>query len=128
MNASRSAAQDDPTPQSRLQVGEPRSVVWLWGEHDLATTAEINSVIEEAIAANDHDVVIDLGDITFMDASTTGALLRGHSRLAQVARGLVVRAPTRPARRVLEVSGVADLIEEAEPSIDTHEPLRNPRV
>lgn len=95
--------------------GNPR-VVWLWGEHDLSTVSSVTSALLAAVGAADRDVVVDLSEVTFMDASILGQLVHGQQFLATHGHSLCVRAPHLMQSKVLEICGLADLIE-AEPSI-----------
>ena len=51
-----------------------RTVVWLRGEHDLSTTAEVTVALARAIALDDADLVIDLSGVEFMGAETIGVM------------------------------------------------------
>ena len=93
--------------------GDPtRTVVRLQGAHDHATRPRLDAVLERAGKVDDADVVVDLDGITFLDASTIGAIVDAHNRLRDDGRAVSVRAPTRLARRLLDVCGLAFLIEE----------------
>lgn len=88
--------------------------VRMWGEHDLSTVGLLSTSLVEAIAANDQDVVVDLGDVVFMDASTVGALVHGRALLAGRDRRLTVQSPRPIQRRLLQICDLADLIEAAD--------------
>ena len=99
-----------------------RTVVWVGGEHDLATRMHLMVTIARAARLDDADVVVDLSGVTFLDASTIGALVGARNRLrASSSRSLSVRAPSPPARRLLDVCELAHLIDErparVEPSV-----------
>jgi anti-sigma B factor antagonist len=93
------------------------TVVWVRGEHDIATVAALSETLAWAIALDDADVVVDLSRVTFMDASTVGAVVHAREELWLRARSLSVRAPSRSARRILEVCGLGHLVE-VEPDDD----------
>lgn len=105
----------------RVTRDDPRAVVWMYGEHDGATNEILDAAIIEAGAVDDGaDVVIDLTDVGFIDASTLGVICRARDRLGKRGSGLTVRAPQRVARRVIEMAGLVDLIEdETDASPDT---------
>lgn len=88
------------------------TVVRVRGEHDLATSAHLTATISRAASSNDGDIVVDLGDLTFMDASTIGVLVCARNRLRESSRSLSVRAPSPLARRLLDVCSLACLIDE----------------
>ena len=82
------------------------SVVWLRGEHDMFTLAELWETMARAIASDDGDVVVDLSAVEFMDASTIGVLIRARTILRKRSRSLTLRSPSTRALRVL---GLCDL-------------------
>jgi anti-anti-sigma factor len=93
--------------------GAGPTVVWVRGEQDIATKVSLVVAIARAAQRDGADVLVDLSDVTFMDASTIGALVGSRNRLCSRSQALAVRSPSRPARRVLELCGLADLIHTA---------------
>ena len=89
-----------------------RVVVWIRGEHDSATVVHVSATLAQAAPLDDADVVVDLSGVTFMDASTIGALVDAHNRLRAGSRSLSVRAVPPRARRLFDVCELAFLIEE----------------
>jgi anti-anti-sigma factor len=87
-----------------------RTAVWLRGEHDLSTTAEVTVALARAIALDDDDLVIDLSEVEFMGAETIGIIIRTRDYLRSRSRDLVLRAPSPLARRVVDLCGLAPLI------------------
>lgn len=57
-----------------------RMLVALWGEHDLSTVGVIDATLTR-VATTGLDVVVDLRDVEFMDATTVGSLVNGRVRL-----------------------------------------------
>ena len=84
------------------------SVVWLRGEHDLFTLAELWEAMARAIAFADGDVVVDLSAVEFMDASTIGVLVRARTILGKRSRSLTMRSPSTRASRILGLCGLAN--------------------
>ena len=94
--------------------GDPAyTVVWVRGEHDIATRMALVVAIARAAQRGDANVIVDLSEVTFMDASTIGALVGSRNRLRPRSRSLHVRAPSLPALRVLELCDLADLLHPA---------------
>lgn len=88
------------------------TVVWVRGDHDIATRPHLSRTLAQAARLDDADIIVDLGGVTFMDASTIGAIVDAHNRLRARSRLLSVRAPSTRARRLLDVCGLAFLIDE----------------
>jgi anti-anti-sigma factor len=88
-----------------------RNVVWLFGEQDIATVHVLAETLMTTSALDDTDVVVDLSEASFIDAATVGALLRSHNALKQQSRNLTLRAPSKVARRLLDICGLADLVD-----------------
>lgn len=97
--------------QSSPRSDPERTVVWVRGEHDIATAQVLAEAMARAVRLDDADVVVDLSGVDFMDASTVGAIIRTRNLLSTRSRALHVRAPSPPARRLLQVCHLADLVE-----------------
>ena len=79
------------------------SVVWLRGQHDIATVSVVSETLSRAIALDDGPVVVDLSGVEFMGAATVGVLLRAGEYLRQQSRALVLRSASASAQRVLDL-------------------------
>ena len=88
-----------------------RTVISLRGEHDMATTAEVIAALARAIAVDDADLVIDLSGVEFMGAATIGIIVRTRDFLRSRSRVLTLRSPDRLARRVIDICGLAELVD-----------------
>jgi anti-anti-sigma factor len=88
-----------------------RTVVWLRGEHDVSSVAALSETMARAIALDDADLVVDLSDVQFMGAATVSVLVRARELLRTRSRSLLVRSPSRCARRVLELCGDTELLD-----------------
>lgn len=100
------------TRRGDLGNGALHTVVWVRGEQDLATRAHLLDTIAEAARVDDGDIVVDLSGVTFMDASTVGAFVAARNRARASSRSLSVRDPSPRARRVLDLCGLARLIDD----------------
>jgi anti-anti-sigma factor len=96
----------------RVRVGRDgvRAVVWLSGEHDVATKRAVTAALADAVDA-EVDVVVDLADAWFMDASIIGVLIQGCWLLAERGRSLTFRGVQGVALWVIGMCGLAGLIE-----------------
>ena len=86
------------------------TVIRVHGEQDIATKVPLVVAIARAARRDDADLLVDLSEVTFMDASTIGAIVASRNRLRSRSRSLEVRAPSPAARRVLDLCGLAHLV------------------
>lgn len=99
------------TVSRRVSIPDNKvTVIWVRGEHDIATKVSLVVAIARAAQRGDADLLVDLSGVTFMDASIVGALVHSRNRLRSRSQSLEVRAPSPPARRVLELCGLAHLV------------------
>jgi anti-anti-sigma factor len=87
------------------------TIVWLRGEHDLSTVAALSEAMAGAFALDDAEVVIDLSGVEFMGAATVGVIVRAGEFLRLRSRCLVLRSPSTCARRILDLCGLAGLLD-----------------
>jgi len=91
--------------------GQPDcTVVWVRGEHDITTKVPLVDTIARAAQLDDLPILVDLAAVTFMDASTIGAIVESRNRLQARGQRLEMRAPSPPARRLLELCGLTHLV------------------
>lgn len=81
------------------------------GEYDVTTVRELSVMFSSAIAADDADLVVDLSEVSFMDAATISVIIRARTFLGALGRMLWLRDPSRCARRLLTVCGLDSLIQ-----------------
>jgi anti-anti-sigma regulatory factor len=86
-------------PVVRVASEDGTTVVWLPGEHDIATAAALREELA-AVTADGADVVVDLSWATLIDASIVGVLRQASQRLGAGSARPVLRDPSHLARRV----------------------------
>jgi anti-sigma B factor antagonist len=79
------------------------------GEVDLATMAAFEQTLERGIDT-DRDLVVDLSELTFIDAAGLRALAAAADRLRRGGRRLRLVRPTHSLDRLLHLVGLGDLI------------------
>ena len=89
----------------------PQTTLSLAGELDPGTAP----VLQERIAELAGDpavtsVVVDLSQISFLDSSGVRVLVAGGEALRRRSAELVLRGPTANVRRILEVTGLTELL------------------
>jgi anti-sigma B factor antagonist len=85
--------------------------VTVHGEIDIHTTPQLSAALDDAVRDSEGAFVLDLSDVQFLDSSGVAALVRTRAVLGRDDRGLGVVCPAGPARRMLELAGIADLLE-----------------
>lgn len=77
----------------------------LEGEIDAHTAPDLAARYVE-LPAGDGDFVIDMSKVDFMDSSGLRIIIELHQRAEQASRRLVLRTPSQPVIRLIEVSGL----------------------
>src|SRR5580765_2781523 len=89
---------------------EPRTdgaaVVRLSGRLDLVSAAEVRQVLSRAVSDGRRRLVVDLGDVPFIDSSGLGALIGGLKAARQAGGDLRIARPTEQARLVLQLTNL----------------------
>jgi anti-sigma B factor antagonist len=92
--------------QIELTPDVARYVISVSGEVDLATSPELDSAVIAALESGAQGLAVDLSDVTFMDSSGLGVIVRGLKRCreADIELDLVITN-----ERVLKVFGITGL-------------------
>ena len=76
---------------------------------DLHTAPRFQYAIERAVETEGVGaVVVDLGDVAFMDSTALSALMRSKDTLAQKGISLRLAAPSKAVERIFSVTGFQD--------------------
>ena len=79
---------------------------------DLHTAPKSRYAIERAVENGGvATVVVDLGDVAFMDSTALSALMRSKDTLGQQGISLRLAAPSRAVERIFSVTGFQDYFE-----------------
>lgn len=82
------------------------------GELDLVTAPALSAALEDAAAAGPRRIVVALGEVTFLDSTGLGAIVRGWRQAADLGIHLSLTGPSPGIRRILAVTGLEDLLDE----------------
>jgi anti-sigma B factor antagonist len=83
-------------------------VVRLGGELDLYNAADVRAALADASAKSPDRIVVDLGEVEFIDSTALGVLIETRTKLRD--RGaLVLAAPGLETQRALQISGLDKL-------------------
>jgi anti-sigma B factor antagonist len=76
---------------------------------DLHTAPRVQYAIERAVENEGAvAVVVDLGDVAFMDSTALSALMRSKDTLGQNGISLRLAAPSKAVERIFSVTGFQD--------------------
>jgi anti-anti-sigma factor len=80
----------------------------LSGELDTSAARAVDRAIDEVIAGGVTSLVIDLGQISFIDSSGLRSLIRARQALGDGADSVKLRNPQPSTMRLLEITGLQD--------------------
>jgi anti-sigma B factor antagonist len=86
--------------------GSDRYLITVSGEVDLATSPDLDTAIIESVDSEASSIVIDLTDVSFMDSSGLGVIVRGLKRCREADKDLDL---VITSDRVLKVFGITGL-------------------
>jgi anti-anti-sigma factor len=95
--------------EARTSAEAGRVVVELAGDCDLAARDELTSILVTA-AGRATVVLVDLAEVRFLDSSGLHALIAGHHAAIEQGGRLYVVNATGVVDRVLDLTGVGDLL------------------
>lgn len=93
-----------------------QAVVSVVGEIDLTSAPRLDEEVTGLIEGSAKELVIELGGVSFMDSTGLRVLLKASKLLGSNGGTLVLRDPSEPVRRLLEVSGLNTHFEIAQPA------------
>ena len=86
-------------------------IVQVVGDLDCYTAPELRAVLLGLVADGSNEVVLDVGQSSFIDSTGLSVLVGGLRRLRQEGGDMVLRAPTPATIALLEITGVIKLFE-----------------
>jgi anti-anti-sigma factor len=98
------------TGEVRLQCALADDHIEITGEVDASTCALLDAWLSEH-ASDDGVVAVDLAGVTFMDSSGLRVLLAHNQQACEDGRSFEVRNPSRSVERLLEITGLGDVIQ-----------------
>ena len=86
-------------------------IVRVTGEIDVATAPGLRAQLASAYDTDVGNVLVDLGEVTFMDSTGLSVLVDACHRLDTVRRKLHVIRVTPAVRRLFDIAGVTTLLD-----------------
>jgi anti-anti-sigma factor len=95
--------------EARTEEHHGIAVLCLAGELDMILKSELAAALNDAVASHTW-LVVDLGQVTFIDSSALGLLIDLDARLTLRGGMLALSSMQPQVRRVFEVSGLFRLL------------------
>jgi anti-sigma B factor antagonist len=86
-------------------------IVTVAGEADLHTAPELDRALQGVLGLGATAVAVDLGDVSFLDSSALGVLLRYQIRFKSLGGDLVIVTDDRRIVRTFEITGLDRIFE-----------------
>ena len=91
-----------------VRYDEGCPVLHLTGEVDLCTAPELDALLGAVLDRSHNEVVLDVGDLDFIDGRGLRVIARSASRLQSAGGQLTVRAPSRFTQRLLGMTKLGE--------------------
>jgi anti-anti-sigma factor len=106
------------TPESApfalaVYAADGATVIDLAGDFDLSGVEEFRACVEQLIGSSDGPLLVDLDDVTFIDSCAISALLEMRRLVGREHRELRLQRISAPVSRLLELTGLTELFEDA---------------
>jgi anti-sigma B factor antagonist len=92
-------------PVLSIEREDGACVVRLAGELDLYNANDVRQALFDACADRPERLVVDLGEVDFVDSTALGVLIEARTKLTDK-RAFILAAPGLETRRALEISGL----------------------
>ena len=92
-----------------------QAVVNVRGEVDALTGPTLHAVLDAAVEQVECEVVLELSELTFMDAAGLSAIASTVATLGATGRKLSIRSAPATTLRILDITGLSDLVRVNEP-------------
>ena len=94
---------------STAEVGGDAFVVTVAGEADLHTAPELDRALQGVLGLGGTSVAVDLTDVSFIDSTALGVLLRFRPRFTARGGNILIVTPDRRVLRTFEITGLDQL-------------------
>ena len=93
----------------RIEVADTTSptTVVLTGDIDVTSSSRVREALLSIANSGEHRVVVDLGNVTFVDSTGLSALVGARKRFRSIDGEIILRRPGAGVLRVLEITGLS---------------------
>ena len=96
-----------------VEIAQDRGdlVLRLAGDLDLSHSTEFIRCIDELTQMTlEPRIIVDASRVTFIDSTGTQALILANRRCLDVGGSLLVRSPSEPVERILQITGLGHVL------------------
>jgi anti-sigma B factor antagonist len=97
--------------EADLEVGDGMVVVAFRGELDLAARGAAAAALASALSAHPQSIVVDLRDVSYMDATGVSCLITARSLADTLGRRITLLNGSGQPQRVLTLTGLIERFE-----------------
>jgi anti-anti-sigma factor len=97
--------QNPPVVDVREEDGT--TVISLFGDLDMTSVNQVRAAIDAALRSHPGGVILDASGLEYMDSSGVALM----ARAARMAQKVQVRNPTPIVRRLLELTGLSEILQ-----------------
>ena len=94
--------------------------VWLSGELDLASAGVLDTTIAELCADGASRILLEMGELAFMDSTGVRSLLVGRELCAVNGCEMLIGSVSPQVARLFEVSGLGEKLPRRAHTVDEH--------
>ena len=97
---------DELSIDLKTEDGSDTLVFKLRGSLDLATAPTVRAALAEATDKGNHELIVDLTQLEFLDSTGLGVLIGAHRRAAEHGGSLRLVVTEGPISRLLNITGL----------------------
>jgi len=94
-----------------VEVDYDAATIVVIGEFDMTGTARFWARVSETLATNPPSLTVEARGLTFIDSSGLAALIRAREAAKEAGVAFRVSEPSPMLRRIVELTGVVDLLQ-----------------
>ncbi len=93
-----------------VEERDDHALVTAVGEIDAATADSLASAVTTALESGRRLVVVDFAEVTFIDSTGLGVLVKSHRKAESLSSRFAVAHPTPQTRKLIRVLGLDQLL------------------
>ena len=101
-----------------IEHHDDHAVITATGEIDAGTAPEVASAVTETLAGRGVRVLLDFAEVTFIDSSGLGMLVKAHREAADAGSAFAVVSPSDHTRKLIRVLGLDQLLSIYDSSVE----------